>query len=310
MTCGDQAFQAGADGTLEKRELMGLDPRKIVSTISNLVERNRLRCQADETNRRQSELLAVLSHDVRAPFQALLGNINLLRKNSIPPDAAKNVDILYRCATDQLAFINSLLELLRLESGAAGLRLHPMDINLPVNQCLQSLTVLATAKEISLRGKLHPDLPRIEGDMGRIAQLVSNLITNAIKFTPKRGKIRVRTGPVSLQDQPGVEFVVEDTGIGIRPEDRAKMFQRFGRGHDQGTDGEAGTGLGLSICRQIAQLHGGTLEVGGVRPKGTVFTAWFPARSRLPEKKKAASEAGAKGKTETEVSLTDRSVTC
>jgi len=287
----DQAFQAGADGYLEKRELMGLAPRKIVLTISNLVERNRLKRQTDETNRRRSELLAVLSHDVRAPFQALLGTITLLRKNSIPPDASQNVDILYRCATDQLAFINSLLELLRLESGVTELRLHPMDINLPVNQCLQGLAVLATAKEISLRAELQPDLPRIDGDIGKLAQLVSNLITNAIKFTPKGGKICVRTGAVALKDRPGIEFVVEDTGVGIRPEDREKMFQRFGRGRDRGTDGETGTGLGLSICQQIAQLHGGTLTAGPAKQQGTVFTAWFPALSPLPEKKRVAGAA-------------------
>ena len=117
----NQAFRAGADGYLEKRELLGMDPRKIVLMVLNLVERNRLRRQAAETNRRQAELLSVLSHDVRAPFQALLGTIELLKKNP-GTDATRNIETLYQCAKDQLAFINSLLEFLRLESGMAGLR--------------------------------------------------------------------------------------------------------------------------------------------------------------------------------------------
>ncbi|MFZ5867103.1 MAG: response regulator, partial [Thermodesulfobacteriota bacterium] len=160
----NQAFQAGADGYLEKRELLGLDPRKIVLTIENLVERNRLRRKLEETNRRQTELLSVLSHDVRAPFQALLGTIELLRKSAIPPEAAKKVDLLHGCAKDQLAFINSLLDLLRLESGAAGIRKRDVDINLPVNQSLQSLGILAAGKDISVVADLAEHLPLIEGD--------------------------------------------------------------------------------------------------------------------------------------------------
>ena len=92
--------------------------------IMNLVERNRLRRQAEDTNRRQAELLSVLSHDVRAPFQTLLGTIELLKKNP-GHDATRNIETLYLCAKDQLAFINSLLEFLRLESGTVGLRVFP-----------------------------------------------------------------------------------------------------------------------------------------------------------------------------------------
>ena len=94
----NQAFQAGADEYLEKRELLGLDPRKIVLMLENLVERNRLRKQTEETGRRQRELLSVLSHDVRAPFLALLGTIEQLRCDSIPPDVANSVETLHKCA--------------------------------------------------------------------------------------------------------------------------------------------------------------------------------------------------------------------
>lgn len=180
----DEAFQAGADGYLEKRDLLHLDPRKIELMVCNLVERNRLRRQAEETNQRQTELLSVLSHDVRAPFQALLGTIELLRRNQMPPEIASNVENLYHCAKDQLAFINSLLELLRLESGVSGFRKFPVDINIPVSQSVQGLRVLASAKHISLGMELASDLPKVEGDVARIAQLVNNLLTNAIKFTP------------------------------------------------------------------------------------------------------------------------------
>jgi signal transduction histidine kinase len=275
----NKAFEAGADGYLEKRELLGLDPRKIALTISNLMERNRLRRQTEELTRRQSELLSVLSHDVRAPFQVLLGTIEMLKKTSITQDASKNVDALYQCAKDQLAFINSLLEVLRLESGAIGLRRSVLDVNVPVAASLQNMALLASAKDISLESAIEQNLPKIHGDIARIAQLMNNLLSNAIKFTPRNGRVTVRTATVMKNGSAGVEISVEDTGAGIRPEDQSRIFQRFHRGRDKGTEGESGAGLGLCICKEIMQLHEGTLEVQTSPGKGAVFKAWFPARS-------------------------------
>lgn len=279
----DQAFQAGADGYLEKRELLGLNPNKISLMITNLVERNRLRKQTEELNRRQAAILAVLSHDVRAPFQALLGTIEQLRKSQISPAAAKNVETLYECAKDQLSFINSLLELLRLESGAVGLRLYPISVNLAVNMAIQTLSVLASAKKIEVITDLDPTLTKIDADPARISQLAGNLLTNAVKFTPRGGVIKVRTGASSRNGIDGVAIVVEDNGIGISKEERNRIFDPFHIGREKGTEGEKGSGLGLSICREIVQLHGGRLEVDSAIPKGTVFTAWFPVSSNSHE---------------------------
>jgi signal transduction histidine kinase len=273
----NEAFQAGADGYLEKRELLALDPRKIGLMIHNLVERNHLRRQAEELSRRQTELLSVLSHDVRAPFQTLLGTIELLRKSSIPNEAADSVETLYQCAKDQLAFINSLLELLRLESGAVAFRYSAADLNLMVNQCLQGLRMLAAAKDILLESDLACGLPAVRADMGQICRLINNLVTNAIKFTPRGGRVSVTTMCSKRNGAAGVELSVSDTGVGISPGDREKIFQRFRTGRDRGTDGELGTGLGLSICREIAQLHDGTLGVESEKGKGSCFRAWLPA---------------------------------
>jgi signal transduction histidine kinase len=276
------AFQAGADGYLEKRELLLLDRRKLALMIENLVERNRLRRQAEEVNRRQAQLLSVLSHDVRAPFQALLGTIDLLRgMKEIPACAADNIGTLHHCARDQLAFINSLLELLRLESGMATLRPMSVDINLPVHQSIQSMRILAEKKNILLQLTLQADLPRIRGDLGRLCHLVSNLVSNAIKFTPRGGKVEVSTSSAQKEESLGVLLAVADNGVGIRPDDRDKLFQRFHRGRELGTDGEKGTGLGLSICKEIVQLHGGSIEIDPERRQGTLVTAWFPADASL-----------------------------
>ncbi len=240
------------------------------------MERNRLRREAAEINAKQAELLSVLSHDVRAPFQALLGTIELLRQCRIPSDAARNVQTLHNCARDQLGFINALLELLRLDSRTTELRLFPSDLNLPVNQCLQSLKILALQKEIEVETDLGRDLPKMMCDIGKIAQLVNNLMTNAIKFTPRGGKITVLTKLAQRHGIMGCEITIADTGIGIAAEEQEKIFQRFYRGRAPGTEGETGSGLGLAICNKIVQLHGGSLDLSTGKTKGTVATAWFP----------------------------------
>lgn len=273
----DNAFRAGADGYLEKRELLALNPKKIAVMIEGLVERNRLRRQAADASRRQSELMSVLSHDVRAPFQALLGTIDLLKRSDIPPDAAKKVDILNDCARDQLAFINSLLELLRLESGMIGLRQAAIDINLPVGQSIQSLGVLARSKGIDIETNLARDLPRIEADLGKIAQVMNNLLSNAIKFSYRGGRIKVSTGRAQYNGDNGVEILVDDEGVGIAAEDEERLLQRFRQGRERGTEGETGTGLGLSICKELVQLHQGAIALESLRPKGTRARIWLPS---------------------------------
>jgi len=275
----DEAFHAGADGYLEKRELLSLDPRKIDIMIRNLVENSRLRKKAEEDGLRQKELLQVLSHDVRAPFQALLGTIDILRRKSFPESVIPDIELLHECARDQLDFINSLLELLRLESGSSGIRRIPMDMNLPVNQALQALRVLADAKQIIIEIRPAKDLPAIDGDVGRICQLAGNLLANAIKFTPRGGRVTVSTNNATKKGVLGVELRIDDTGIGISPYDTQKIYNRFYRGKQRGTEGEKGVGLGLAICKEIVNHHGGLLEIRSVKPQGTSVSVWFPSCS-------------------------------
>ncbi len=131
---------------------MNTDPRKICLMINSLVERNRLRKQAEDINKKQAQLLSVLTHDVRSPFQALLGTMELLRKSDIPPALSENVERMFESAGHQLSFINSLLELLRFESGLVQPRLYPTDINLAINQSLQTMRSLATATKKLIYG--------------------------------------------------------------------------------------------------------------------------------------------------------------
>jgi signal transduction histidine kinase len=151
-----------------------------------------------------------------------------------------------------------------------------LDINLAVMQAVAGLRILADQKGITLTSRPAEGLDTILGDVGRLARLTQNLVSNAVKFTPKGGAVLVETRPCARRRNRGVELRVSDTGIGIGPEEKVKIFERFHRGRASGTAGEKGTGLGLAICREIVQLHGGALEAESNPGGGTVFTAWFP----------------------------------
>ena len=272
----NSAFEAGADSYMEKREILNQDPRKISLMINNLVERNRLRRKADEQNKWQAELLSVLSHDVRAPFQSLLSSLDLLRREDIRPELKEVVNETLQSARQQLSFINSLLELLRLESRAINLRMSTFDPNLPVNQSVQTLMSLIKEKNINLLMNLNDGLPQIKGDVAQISRMVTNLLSNAAKFTRRGGQIEVSTKHLLDGNVPMVEIEVKDNGIGIRESEVREIFDKFHRARDRGTEGEAGSGLGLAICKELAQLHGGSITVESASGKGSSF------RIRLP----------------------------
>lgn len=275
----NSAFEAGADSYIEKRELLNQDPRKISVMINNLVERNRLRKQTEEQNKWQTELLSVLSHDVRAPFQSVLSSLDRLRKSPLEPELERLVDTTLQSARQQLSFINSLLELLRLESGMVGLRFTRFDPNLPVCQSVQTLKSLMSEKGIELKLNLGKTLPKVEADIAQVARMVTNLLGNAIKFTQRAGKIEVSTRQAKKFDVEGIEIVVRDNGIGISESDKPRIFDKFHRCKDKGDQGETGSGLGLAICKELAQLHNGTISVDSSVGKGSEFRIWLPLDS-------------------------------
>ena len=272
----DKAFQAGADGYIEKRELLHIDPRKIELMVNNLIERNQLRKQTEELNHRYNELLSMISHDIRAPFQTLLSLIDVLKKDQVSGCAEQNIDLLHNCARDQLAFLNSLLELLRLESGAQLLRKMTLDIRHLVQTSAQNLMFLAKNKEIKVTCESYPDPLLSNVDPSRIVQVMNNLVTNAIKFTPRGGMIKIEFSRECINRIPGISIRVLDSGQGVPKSDSNKIFRKFHRGKYKGTEGERGTGLGLSISREIMQLHEGSLSLEDNPGNGAIFKIWLP----------------------------------
>jgi len=164
--------------------------------------------------------------------------------------------------------VDDLLLLDRLESNTAEVNPEPVDLPGLVDLAISSIRPLATDKGVTLTKRLKGG-PPVSGDVGRLGQLVDNLLANAVKFTPSGGEVTVSTCPVD----GGWHFEVADTGIGIPADEVGDLFQRFFRASNARSQAVSGSGLGLAIARRVAELHGGTIEIASAEGEGTTVTA-------------------------------------
>jgi len=167
-----------------------------------------------------------------------------------------------------LEMVKEFSEISRLETGALKLDIKPLHIDDLVSEVVVSLRPQIEAKEINLSAEVPPDLPEVWGDRTRIIQILTNLVTNAYKYTPERGRITIAAQWVD----DGVQVDVTDTGIGIAPQDQEKLFTRFFRADHPEVRRVAGTGLGLSIAKSIVEMHGGRIWVKSQLGEGSTFS--------------------------------------
>ena len=232
------------------------------------------RALAEAANGLKDEFLATLSHELRTPLTAIVGWAELLHRGKLSPDeTTRAVDTIIRNATAQNQIIDTLLDVSRIITGKLQLDLRPVDIAAVVNAAIGTVTPAASAKGIRLQLIQNPAGSYVMGDPERLQQVFWNLFSNAIKFTPKNGRVRVSVESVGSN----VEVVVADTGLGIDPEFLPRIFDRFTQDDSSSTRHARGLGLGLSIARQLVELHGGSVqaESPGVG-HGSTFTARFP----------------------------------
>ncbi|MCZ8130840.1 MAG: ATP-binding protein [Steroidobacteraceae bacterium] len=235
------------------------------------------RMEADRAARTKDEFLATISHELRTPLNAVLGWARLLKKPGLDAQAfATGVDVIERNARVQAQLITDLLDVNRIVSGKLTLELETLQVGDVVRAAVQAAAPAAADKRIALDVDFAPDLPEVAGDPARLQQVVGNLLTNAVKFTPEQGRIRVNT----RRHGAGVEIVVADSGEGIEPDVLPHVFDRFRQGDTSIGRRHGGLGLGLAIVRQLVQLHGGavTAESPG-RGCGATFTVTLPARA-------------------------------
>lgn len=220
----------------------------------------------------QSDLISELVHELRTPLSSLAAAAYLLEQPRISAEQRSQLAGTIQKETSRLNDLaSSYLELARLESGRAVFEPVPFDLGLVVDECLQLVESKAAENEISLVKELPDGLPLFNADPNKIRQLLINLISNSIKYNRSGGRVTVH---VAVENG---EFVisVDDTGIGIPPEDRAHLFEKFYR-TPEGEKKATGTGLGLSICLHIVQNHGGTITVESVPGQGSTFIIRLP----------------------------------
>ena len=236
---------------------------------------------AEAANLAKSVFLANMSHELRTPLNAILGFSSLMRKDPLIPEGERqNIDIINRSGEHLLSLINDILEMAKIEAGRLQLEDAPFDLGRMVRDVTELMQVRADEKHLTLVVDQSSAFPRyIVGDEARLRQALINLVGNALKFT-QQGGVTIRLGTRNNATSH-LLIEVEDTGIGIAPEDRKRIFEPFVQlGHQAESKG---TGLGLTITRQFIQLMGGTLELESALGKGSLFRADLPLKEARKE---------------------------
>lgn len=257
-------------------EFTAEDERILVqlAQMASIAIENTLTSEAREANRLKDEFLGVLSHELRTPLQAMLSWVTILRKEAIDPGVmARGLEVIERSARTQTQLIEDLLDVSRIIRGQVRLESGPVELNKVIELAIETLKPGAAAKNIEIAWV--PPVPscRVVGDANRLQQVVWNLVSNAVKFTPHGGRVEIRVtralGHVAVQ--------VQDTGSGIPAPFLPHVFERFRQADSTTVRQHGGLGLGLAIVRHLVELHGGTVHADNVHGgSGAIFTIRLP----------------------------------
>jgi cell cycle sensor histidine kinase DivJ len=232
------------------------------------------KAEAEAHNSGKSRFLANMSHELRTPLNTIMGFSDIMKARLFGPLPAKYgeyADLIHDAGRHLLDLINDVLDMSKIEAERFQLQLEPIDARDPVTAALRLMRVQADEAGLSLRAALPPDAVEMEADTRALKQIALNLISNALKFTPRGGQVTV-----TLQAQGEVmELVVADTGVGIAPEDLKRLGQPFEQAGDV-KQRSKGTGLGLSLVRGLAELHGGEMIIESTLGEGTSVTVRLP----------------------------------
>ena len=223
----------------------------------------------------RDEVLAIVAHDLRSPLNAVQTSATFLMNVEVAePDRRRLLDVICRAASSMNRLIGDLLDVSRMESGAFTVELAPVDAAALATEVCEQFRPEAMELGCTLECDVEHDLPRISADRDRLSQVLENLISNALRFTPRGGSVTVR---VARRGHDGVSCTVTDTGVGIPAEELPHLFERFwqARRYRRG-----GAGLGLAIARGVVEAHGSTLTVDSEPGRGSAFSFILPGLPR------------------------------
>jgi PAS domain S-box-containing protein len=228
-----------------------------------------------EVDRMQSEFVALVSHELRTPLTSIKGYVDLLLAGDVGELEAEQREFLavVRHNADRLAaLIGDLLDVARIEAGQLALRPTALDIARVIREVAASFRPQVARKRQRLVVRAPGGLPAVWGDSERVTQILTNLVSNAHKYTPEGGQITV----VAAAAGDGIRLEVRDTGVGLSPEEQARLFTRFYRAQNRATQEAGGTGLGLAITRALVEAHGGRIAVESSPGRGATFRLTLP----------------------------------
>jgi PAS domain S-box-containing protein len=245
-----------------------------------LASEQEARGQAEIANRTKDEFLATVSHELRTPLNAILGWTRMLRTGAVEPkQLARVLETIERNARAQTQLIEDILDVSRIIAGKLRLNIQKTDLHVVARQAMDAVRPAAEAKSVRLDCELTPGSGEFAGDPDRLQQIIWNLLANAIKFTPRDGRVELRVERVVS----AARITVTDTGLGISPSFLPHVFDRFRQADSSITRAQGGLGLGLAIVRHLVEVHGGTVmaESEG-EGKGSRFTVQMPLHAVVP----------------------------
>ena len=255
-----------------------------------MTEADRARAHAEAASRAKSQFLANMSHELRTPMNAILGFSEIIETGGSVIKPEKQVEyagLIRRSGQHLLMLINDVLDLSKIEAGGIELQEREVDTGRLIADCMNLMEPRAAAGAVTLTADLAPGFPDLRGDVRALKQILLNLMSNAVKFTPAGGTVSVfarRGGAGELL------LGVADSGVGIAEEDQARIFENFGQGrHDVVRPDDKGTGLGLPIVKGLVEAHGGRVELVSCAGKGTCVTVHLPASRAASQAFRVAS---------------------
>jgi PAS domain S-box-containing protein len=263
-----------------RRASMAIENASTLKEVDEARARERtLRREAEVASRAKDEFLATVSHELRTPLNAILGWTLTLRSRKPDPEIDRPLAVIERNARAQTKLIEDVLDVSRIISGKLALNLGPTNAADAIAAAIDTVTPAADAKGVHISSEVEPQSLAITADAERLQQVVWNLLTNAVKFTPKGGSVAVH----GYREGSEICVRVTDTGEGIRPEVLPVVFEPFQQADTSTTRRHGGLGLGLAIVKQLVTAHGGTVSVSsGGAGKGATFVVRLPARSTIP----------------------------
>ncbi|MCA9790660.1 MAG: response regulator [Candidatus Eremiobacteraeota bacterium] len=249
---------------------------------------------ADAANQAKSHFLANVSHEIRTPMNGIVGAVGLLRKTAVSAEQNELLDMIKMCSEVLLTVIDDVLDISKIEAGQLRLAREPFDLRATLEECVSLMREPAAARGLTIRFEAAP-VPAVAGDAMRLRQVVLNLLNNAVKFTNEGGielrLLRLRDN----QDRLEVRIEVEDTGIGIAPAERVRLFRPFSQVDIGSSRRYGGTGLGLSISKQLVEMMGGSIGLKSEVDRGSLF--WFTATFPVADESATPAPASAQRNT-------------